>query len=488
MTETFTDRIRRVRNFAVGPKQLVLNLADAVNDREFNISGNLFYVWDYHAGARSADYIEVRFNDRDEKPFRFMPGSGIILPFERFFITKPEGQTGYLTILYGDGAPTHLYPLDARTAALDVLTASRDTMQQIDTKIDNLTPNFDLPIPKGVVWADNDPAAGSIAWSSGAVVLGGTATDIAAGNTAHLYVYWVPGEAVFRSSSDPADVILDGGWMLAFNDSGAAVPTPAHKALHAGLLQAGTITADKYAQLRNTIVFNADDSLDAAHPLIIPFRVISETMAIVEARVSFSLLPFRAYSLQTGMAGGQQISSTTATNWDPMAETKNNSSLDRTGGAGSTTNSHSHKHNVSGYTQYAYGTDQHRHSISEWDSDTSNESHSHNVNSHDHATGQHTHPLDDRNADHQHNVVIPDHFHNFQYGIFEEGNAPTITYQVDNNDGQGYGDPSPGYTQAQADLSIKNQLSGTGWKYLKFNATQRCRLAVIVELKLDIVA
>ena len=52
-------------------------------------------------------------------------------------------------------------------------------------------------------------------------------------------------------------------------------------ALNADDLGANSITADKYNELRNTYVFNGDDSLDASFPFELDFEIVSEMTAII---------------------------------------------------------------------------------------------------------------------------------------------------------------------------------------------------------------
>lgn len=86
---------------------------------------------------------------------------------------------------------------------------------------------------------------------------------------------------------------------------------------------------------------------------------------------------------------------------------------------------------------------------------------------------------------HTHNVTIPNHTHGIAFGIYEESNSPSITVNIDN--GPGYGTPL-GFAGDQLNLDLTSRLSGAGWKTLKFTASTRCRIAFVLECKLDISA
>jgi len=202
-----------------------------------------------------------------------------------------------------------------------------------------------------------------------------------------------------------------------------------------------SITADKYAELRQTYVFTGDDSLDASYPMEMPFRIVSETTTIIAVRVSFKIMPFRAYSTAAASGGGQTSSSSGT--------------------------SHTHTIPVGspgvGYAMYVYNG-------------TLTSVQAGNVLS-----------SAPSSVDHKHTVA--DHTHDITFGIYEEDNSPTVHFHVDN--GAGYGSASGNYTTDQADINILSSptaISGTGWKGIRFDTTARCRISVIIECKSDVTA
>lgn len=81
-------------------KILNLNLALAMTDREFNLAGNEFGVWN---SPTAADQITVKFNEQSAGGIIFKRGKVIRTTFIKFYITVPAGLTGNMEIVYGEG-------------------------------------------------------------------------------------------------------------------------------------------------------------------------------------------------------------------------------------------------------------------------------------------------------------------------------------------------------------------------------------------------
>jgi hypothetical protein len=168
--------------------------------------------------------------------------------------------------------------------------------------------------------------------------------------------------------------------------------------------------------------------------------------------------------------------------------------------------SHGHSgSSLGGRTDSAYGTSSHQHDLgysatasiaSANPGPTYNAnlgSHAHDVNAHSHPMGAHTHNIDKTRLEHTHDVNVPshahtvaDHLHGLVYGIYEEAGSPVVHFHVDN--GSGFGAASGNYSTNQLDVDITALIAGAGWKSVRFDATARCRIAVIIECKLDITA
>ena len=332
--------------------------------------------------------------------------------------------------------------------------------------------------------------------------------------------------------------------------------------LDAGKIIANTITADKYNQLRNTYTYDSEDSLDATYSFEIPFKIVSEMIAIQSVELSFKIKNFRSYSTgaasgggSTSGAGGGQTSSAVGTpsgggstsgavsdkhqHTFSLASGTTGGSIyalgdgsSRVGVAGgavtgtwtsSTVNAHTHTLGIivggsavlynnggtlessgAGYDiKTSVASDGHFHYLRINSGTAGNFLYDGNsaspqcsgggtltttyemTSDHTHTTPNHTHP------DHTHSVVdhthtTPAHTHALTFGIYEEANAPTINYYIDN--GAGYGAASANYTTDQLDLNITASISGTGWKRIKFTTSARCIIAAIIECKVDILA
>jgi hypothetical protein len=305
-----------------------------------------------------------------------------------------------------------------------------------------------------------------------------------------------------------------------------------------GKITANSITASKYNELRNSLIFNGWDSLDASYPFEVPFLLLSELTAIQSVRLSFKIMPYRAYSTTT-LSGGSSVQSTTeepVPTHDHTLKIVGNSYsagytlmygnqdgklyLYKSGGA------------TSGYYDFTLETsDGHNHEIRAYYTDsyvgksyvnyyadsntlrcsgakvTTTE-----VNGHTHvfsldgaysgtnaqvylygsslvsavASGtNYVNPTSESPSAHTHDVTIPNHTHGIDFGIYEESNSPSITVNTDN--GAGYGTPL-WYSGDQLNIDLTSRFSGAGWKKLKFTASARCRIAFVLECKLDISA
>jgi hypothetical protein len=129
----------------------------------------------------------------------------------------------------------------------------------------------------GVTWTPNSPSVNSVAWSAATVVkTGGTSSgaswSITAGNAAWtsgvLYVYYIEGETILRSTSSVAAAIADNKIIVATYRGGTNLEVGNGKAyMDGGFIIAGTIAAAQLvtgtavitqtAQIANAIIDNA---------------------------------------------------------------------------------------------------------------------------------------------------------------------------------------------------------------------------------------
>lgn len=94
-------------------QQIVIDLAVVVEDREYNLSGNFFYIF----GAPDlTSYIDVKVNGSSQSPVTWVKQTGFIHPFNRLYITTPAGQAGTMKILIAAEAPELFDIIDNRSA------------------------------------------------------------------------------------------------------------------------------------------------------------------------------------------------------------------------------------------------------------------------------------------------------------------------------------------------------------------------------------
>ena len=266
----------------------------------------------------------------------------------------------------------------------------------------------------------------------------------------------------------------------------------------------GTITADKYAELRNTYVYTGEDSLDSTHSFDLDVKVVSEMTAVDSIKVSFKIKNYRAYSdaalsgggstsgasSSTTTAGGGGSTTSSSTNsfattggicaWTIGALTSNPTNLTcKTGAMNSTFICTSC---VSGTAIHGHKVCPHCHCIG---------NHVHCLCSsqfqHCHCTGDHTHSTTLPNHCHgiEHTHSTPDHTHTVGHNIYEEINSPSIVLKVYS----GVAWTTVGtYTTDQTDLDITSLITTSGWKIIRFESTTRTRIFCSVDLKLDITA
>ena len=160
----------------------------------------------------------------------------------------------------------------------------------------------------------------------------------------------------------------------------------------------GGITSRNLTEFRNTYVINAQDSLDDSYDMLVPFNIISEMIKIVSVKVSFWILPFRAYSTAVPSGGGD---TTVSGGGDTSGS----------GGVQTSVSGGSHSHTLSRINTITNTTDGHYHGYSHATTVSSTAAHHHHsVADHTHTTPDHTH-------------ATPAHAHDITFGIYEEDNS-----------------------------------------------------------------
>ena len=254
--------------------------------------------------------------------------------------------------------------------------------------------------------------------------------------------------------------------------------------INGGFIQANSITADKYNELRNTFIFNGDDSLDGSFPFELDFEIVSEMTAIESIKLSFRISEFRSYT-KAGAAQGTPSGGGATT--ESKSTPSGGGATSDADGAQTSSNNTAHSvaipvqngttgQNITYSAGYLYCT-------GGGTVPSVVAPHTHDISDHTHDTPDHTHPSHNHSTpDHTH----PNHSHTAVYGIFEDNTSPTIHYHIDN--GEGYGDPSGNFVADQLDIDITEEITGAGFKKIKFESTTRARIRAWVLCKIDLSA
>lgn len=371
-------------------------------------------------------------------------------------------------------------------AALTDPATKQDVLAMIGELL-QFQPDIDVPHTSNCTWTGS--GGNTVSWSKTDADQDihfrykGTSYVIAPDSTTDEFIYWDPAyTTVFRTTNNAAVALAPNMWLMCINTAGVAHPANASQLQHAGVLLAGTIRAQHYLELRNTYVYNAEDSLDNNKPFEVRFKIVSEMIAVVSVKLSFSLMPYRAYSTATASDGAKTSSGGSTWPWGRTgAEDPGDTN---SGGAVNTSlvdpGDTYAEDGANNYTEYA-GNGGHQHALY-------GTSHQHTMGTHRHVGGSHSHTM----PTHDHLINAPDHTHDITahthgitYGLHEEDNAP-VTFHYHVHNGVTWSDPSGNYSADATDIDITASITGTGWKAVRFDTDKRCRIAAIIECKLDI--
>ena len=222
----------------------------------------------------------------------------------------------------------------------------------------------------------------------------------------------------------------------------------------------GGLRSNNVMGFRNTYIINSSDSLDATYPLDVHFNIENEMTKIVSIKLSFWIMPFRAYETAAASGGGQTSSSVSTP-----------SGGGDTSGAGTTLHGYSVIRDADDFIKYTAGAG--THAILEVASFSG-------LSNHTHTTPNHTHPA--------HTHTVADHAHAITFGIYEEDNSPTIGFQISRDNGATFGSVLGTYTNNVTSLELKDYITSSGGYIIRFTSTARARLSVQLTCKLDITA
>jgi len=109
-------------------------------------------------------------------------------------------------------------------------------------------PDVDAPVTSNCKWTGS--GGDTVAWSKTDADepiqfrYKGTTYEITPDDTTDEFIYWDPNfTTTFRTTNDAAVAVIVGRWYMCRNIAGVAYPTIPFSSVHAGVLQAGTITA-----------------------------------------------------------------------------------------------------------------------------------------------------------------------------------------------------------------------------------------------------
>lgn len=388
-----------------------------------------------------------------------------------------------------DPNPNYVWPAPSKRSGMEDRPITWRNIADLINRQLPPQPDIDIPWISNCDWSVNSPGE-IVYWDARTADdpitfrYRGVTYEITAGSSSHEYIYWSDEYTDrFLSTDDLNTAIAPGNWVVAIlKDDEVHVCSTPMQLLHAGLILAGTIRAESYAQLRQTMAWTGEDSLDDIYPYTFNFKLPSETTDLISAKLSFKIKEFRAYAKAAANDAGM---TTSTVGGGPGTTGTGNSTTTAYDGGGTSGNSSGNtgegKSNQTGSADCTGGY--HYHTITA--------SHSHSLNSHSHSTPTHSHSI---TATHTHSVTTPNHYHTtdphnhgLTYGIYEESNAVNVDFHID--DGSGFGTQIGSYSGDQLDIDISSYLTvGAAWKAIRFDTDDRCRLVVLLEVKVDITA
>lgn len=237
----------------------------------------------------------------------------------------------------------------------------------------------------------------------------------------------------------------------------------------------GGLRSNNIRNFRTIDTFNAQDSLDATYPMYMHLNISEDMTKIVSIKLSFWLLPFRAYDKSAASGGGSTTpSGGGATSGSGGGQTSSS------GGGQTSSAANTYLSVPLAYAWTAHAPGYVATSITQ--TSLPKNDHTHTVNNHTHTVANHTHTTPN------HTHTTPDHEHSISFGIYEETNSPTIGFQISRDNGATYGDILGKYTTDVINLEIKDYIAASGSYIIKFTSSARARLSSQVTLKLDITA
>lgn len=263
-----------------------------------------------------------------------------------------------------------------------------------------------------------------------------------------------------------------------------------------------------FAEIRNVLPFQFEDSLDSTHPFEVDFFIPSDTVRIASVKLNAKGVKYRAYS--TSIALREVWKSNTESvadhshglSWSIYDGTTSavpdhtHGYTKATGIGGYNSGSHSHALSTSNYGSTGStqaGGDYHSHSVQEVTGITGNGAHEHALSSSSDNTGGaggHSHTYTKPSGvtsggRHSHEFNM-NHGHDLSFGIFEGTIPASVNLYCDNGVGYGGAISLGSNATLASELDLSAYFSGTGWKRMKFTSSRLGRIVAQLILQVDI--
>ena len=281
--------------------------------------------------SRSYDLMEIDYNIKEREIWwyaiqaydKFGNTSAISSPED--VLIKDQAPPANIISVTGQGyidtvLAMLIYPDDSAVTGAELYYIPQDAIRNniaagqanFPVQINDLVYRTDARIDRAIFPANCNGYIYAKAVSQTGVLSEGYAVSdlIDLTNTSHVHVIQEQGAMMLRAilMDQQGKKISEASLIIDSLDGGRIVldarEVIANGSITTELLKAGSITADKYNELRQSMPINFSDSLDADHPLIVDFILPSETTRLVSVKVSLKGMPFRSYSKAVQAGGG----------------------------------------------------------------------------------------------------------------------------------------------------------------------------------------
>lgn len=264
-----------------------------------------------------------------------------------------------------------------------------------------------------------------------------------------------------------------------------------------------------FAEIRNVLPFQFEDSLDSTHPFEVDFFIPSDTVRIASVKLNAKGVKYRAYSSAVGFENpwGDDWYTDGATPSMALSFGRQNQETTSAGShthryervSGASGGSHSHgisvpwSNNAETSAAGEWGN-QHSHGYKLPSEITGGGDHSHTFSTQGYSTGSdgsHSHKIDSptgvTGGAHSHKLALSlNHKHAMTFGIYEGTTPASVNLYCDNGVGYGGAISLGSNATLASELDLSAYFSGTGWKRMKFTSARLGRIVAQLILQVDI--